>query len=110
MASLGSTMCRGQSGKKYRFQVYALGSRLRKTSGVYVVTTRVSNGEGGHRHVPLYVGQCDDLSKPIDKHRKVAMLRENGANCICVQVDVAADSRLAKKQDLIAAFHPVCNG
>jgi hypothetical protein len=110
MTSLGKTTCRGRSGKTYHFRVYPLGAKLRKAGGVYVITTRSPNMEGGYRHVPLYVGQAEDFSKPVRRHRKADAFKQHGANCICVQVDASPDSRVEKRDDLIAAFHPVCNG
>jgi hypothetical protein len=109
MPALGKTAFKGASGQAYGFKVYPLGTRFRKLSGVYVVTTRSSSTNGGHRHVPLYVGQTEDLSQPLKEHRKADSFLEHGANCVCLLSDASAESRLAKKDDLIAAFHPVCN-
>lgn len=110
MATLGKTICRGHSGEVYRLKVYALGTRLRKESGLYVITCRSRNAEGGYRHVPVYVGQTEDLSQPIGRHRRLQQFKEHGANCICLQPDVSEKSRRAKEADLIAKYHPVCNG
>ena len=109
MASLGKARFKGASGKMYRFRVYALGTRFRKLSGVYVVTNRTSNTNGGHRHAIVYVGQTEDLSQPFDKHRKADAFRQHGADCICLLSDDSEESRLAKEKDLVAAFRPVCN-
>ena len=76
---------------------------------MYVVTNRSNTADGGHRHHPLYVGQTEDLSQPLRQHRKADSFLEYGANCVCLLSDVSQESRLAKKQDLIAAFQPVCN-
>lgn len=109
MASLGKTAFRGASRKAYRFRVYALGTKFRKLSGVFVITNRIHKEGGGYRHVPLYVGHTEDISQPFDQHRKAKELLKNGANCICLQSDDSEDSRVAKEQDLIAALHPACN-
>jgi hypothetical protein len=109
MASLGKTVCKGRSGEVYRLKVYALGTRLRKASGIYVITVRSRNAEGGYRHVPLYVGQTEDFSQPFARHRKAEVFKQHDANCICVQPDASQESRLTKEADLIARYHPVCN-
>jgi hypothetical protein len=109
MPSLGKTAFKGASGQVYGFKVYALGTHFRKLSGVYVVTTRSSTAAGGHRHRPLYVGQTEDLSQPLGRHRKAGVFREHGANCVCLLSDASKESRVAKERDLIAAFQPVCN-
>jgi hypothetical protein len=109
MPALGKAAFKGASGRAYAFKVYALGTRIRKLSGVYVIATRSNGANGGHRHVPLYVGQTEDLSQPLNEHRKANVFKEHGANCVCLLSDTSEQSRLAKEQDLIAAFHPVCN-
>jgi len=109
MASLGKAVLKGASGKAYRFKIYALGTRFRKLSGVYLITTRVNDANGAHRHVPLYVGQTEDLSQPFAQHHKADVFARHGANCICLLSDKSEESRSAKEQDLIAAYHPVCN-
>ena len=109
MPSLGRAFFTGASGKTYRFRVFALGTRFRKRSGVYAVTSRTGNANGGARHVILYVGQTEDFSEPFAKHGKADAVTERGADCICVLSDGSQESRLAKQNDLVAAFHPVCN-
>lgn len=110
MAALGKRSFRGQSGQAYPFRVYALGTRFRKLSGVYVVTNRSRRAEGGYQHTVLYVGQTDDFSTPLSQQSGTATLQEHGANCICLMADGAEASRLAKTRDLVASLQPVCNG
>lgn len=109
MPALGKTAFKGASGKAYRFKVYALGTKFRKLSGVFVVASRSNRADGGHQHVPLFVGQTEDLSQPFEKHRKADSFTENGANCICLLADESEPSRQAKEQDLVAGLHPLCN-
>ena len=110
MASLGKAMFKGDSGTRYRFKVFPLGTRFRKISGVYLIARRAHGADGGHRHKILYVGHTKDFSQPFDKHRKAQDLVRLGANCICVQLDASNESRLAKEHDLVATFSPACNG
>ena len=109
MASLGKAMFKGDSGKHYRFKVFPLGTRFRKISGIYLIACRAHGTDGGHRHKILYVGHTEDFSQPFDTHRKAQDLVRLGANCICVQSDESAESRLAKEQDLVTTFSPACN-
>jgi hypothetical protein len=109
MASLGRATFKGASGKSYRFRVFALGTRFRKRSGVYAVTSRNSNGNGGHQHVIVYVGHTEDFSQPFAEHHKAGAFKQHGADCVCVLGDESKESRHVKQQDLVAAFHPVCN-
>ena len=109
MPALGKTAFKGASGRTYRFRVYALGTRFRKLGGVYVIANRSNGANGGHRHMPLYVGQTEDFSQPFGEHRKASSFMEHGANCICLASDASEESRACKEQDLITAFQPVCN-
>jgi hypothetical protein len=109
MASLGKAIFKGRSGKPYRFKVFPLSTRFRKISGIYVVATRAQVTDGKHRHTVIYVGHTEDFSLPLAKHRKAGDFAQQGANCICVQSDKSAESRLEKERDLIAAFSPKCN-
>ena len=109
MASLGKMIFKGESGTAYRFKIFPLGTRFRKISGVYVVGSRYRGTNGGRRFVPLYVGNTEDFSLPMDQHHKAKDFTEQGANCICLQLDAVEDSRLAKQRDLIAGLHPACN-
>jgi hypothetical protein len=109
MASLGKIVFTGVSGKQYRFTVYPLGTKLRKLSGVFVVTKRSHKPEGRYRHLALFVGHTEDFSQPFGRHRKAKEFRGRGANCICLQADKSEESRLAKEQDLVAALRRTCN-
>jgi hypothetical protein len=110
MPAIGKTTFKGQSGAPYRFKVFPLGTRFRKLSGVYVVAHRGRDDDGRMRHAALYVGQTADFSEPLSKHHKSKDFADHGANCICVQSDKLADSRVKKQQDLLASLNPKCNG
>ena len=92
MTSLGKATVKGESGNEYRFQVFPLGTRFRKASGIYLVTYRGRNAKGRVRHKILYIGQTEDLSQPFEQHRKAQDMRQRGANCICVQSDASEES------------------
>ena len=109
MASLGKAKFTSKSCNQYRFKVFPLGTRFRKLSGIYMIAYRAHGNHGGHRHKVLFVGHTEDFSQPFAKHRKANDLMRLGANCICVQSDKSAKSRLEKERDLIAAFSPACN-
>jgi hypothetical protein len=109
MASLGKTAFKGGSGTAYRFKVFPLGTKFRKLSGVYVVTSRFHKEGAGYRHSALYVGHTEDFSQLFGQHRKAKEFMQQGANCICLQKDASEESRLTKEQDLVAGLNPACN-
>jgi len=110
MASLGKATFEGNTGTRYRFNVFPLNTRFRKLGGIYMIAYRCHGKQGGYRHRILYVGSTDDFSQPFEKqHQKSQNLMQLGANCICVQSDQSQESRLEKQRDLIATFSPACN-
>ncbi len=110
MPSLGKATFTSKSGNQYRFKVFPLNTRFRKIGGIYLIGHRHNSEQGGHRHKVLYVGNTEDFSQPFEKHGKAQDLVRLGTNCICVQSDQSAESRLGKERDLLATFSPACNG
>jgi hypothetical protein len=107
---MGHAVFRGKSGQTYRFKVYPLGTKLRPLSGVYLVTNRSRDKQGGYKHVALYVGATEDLSQPpFAEHPKATEFKRHGANSICLQSDNSEESRTAKQCDIAAALNPTCN-
>lgn len=109
MPSLGHATFDGKSGQAYRFRVYPWGAKLRPLSGLYIVANRCRDGAGKYQHIPLYVGETEDLSQPLQQHHKAAELERQDANSICLQSDGSEESRVRKQQDLVTALRPVCN-
>lgn len=109
MPSMGHAVFRGKSGQTYRFKVYPLGTKLRPLSGIYLVTNRCRNKQGGYQYITLYVGATNDLSQPIAEHPKASDFKRHGANSICLQSDNSEESRIAKQVDISAALEPACN-
>lgn len=110
MAKIGDLALTGVSGKQYSFSVYPLNTEFKALGGVYYFSIRTTKPDGGGNHTPLYIGQTSDLSSRFTDHHKEACMDSRGVNCISVHVDQDEDSRLAKEQDLIAAYNPPCNG
>jgi hypothetical protein len=103
MSSLGTLTLVGQSGKKYRFSTYTLGTVFKKGfGGVYIVTQRQQvQATGMMRHQPLLLGHSADLALP-DANGDGTILAS--ANCICVHSEKDEQQRQGIQQDLTAAF------
>ena len=84
MAKYGTVTFTGESGKKYEFTAYSFDTEFNKSGGVYFITKRSSNDEGGHSHTRIYVGQTGDLSERFDDHHKAECFSSNSANCKCI--------------------------
>ncbi len=109
MPALGRTVFQGESGQRYRFKVFPLGTRFRKLGGVFVIGSRPQGASQRRRIVPIFVGHTEDFSQPADLHLKAQDFTAQGANCICVQSDAVEESRRTKEQDLVAGLRPACN-
>ena len=99
----------GDSGTKYAFDVFGLGSNLNAVAGVYAVTDRHESAQGGYSHTVIYFGQTDNLDDRFSDHHKADCFKDHGANSLCFHADDNEQSRLAKESDLIEAYNPPCN-
>lgn len=81
----------GQSGQKYRFNIY------------------IREWSPGKWH-PIYIGQTGDLNQRQKQGYKKEQIDKAGATHICVHVNSAGESaRLDEEEDLIALWQPECN-
>jgi hypothetical protein len=124
LAKINDATFTGQSGTKYSFNVYpfsgpprimvpvlaSLDPAFKGVSGVYAVTRRYKNSNGGYSHEIIYVGETGDLSTRFYNHHKTGCFEQHEANCFCTIRDDDADSRLSKEADLIKKHNPPCNG
>jgi hypothetical protein len=99
-----TTILTGDFGKEYVFEVHALDADLH--GGAVYAVTRWEEDE----HVLLYLGQTGELENRFDGHHKSECFDENDADCLCVHRDGNKESRLKKEADLMARYHPICNG
>lgn len=109
MAKVSDATFTGQSGAKYRFNVYPIGQAFKAVGAVYAVTRRYKNSKGGYSHEFIYVGETGDLSTRFDDHHKADCFTRHKANSICTHTDDDEDSRLSKEDDLIKKHNPPCN-
>lgn len=109
MAKIADASWKGQSGAKYDFAVYPLGTDFKPLGAVYIVTKRtVKDGSGTHDFI--YIGQTEDLSTRFDDHHKDACFTKHGANCISVHLNSSESQRLDIETDLCRLHNPPCNG
>lgn len=96
----------GQSGTKYRYWVYPLGTGMKEAPGNYVFTRETEP----LKWRPIYIGQTGDLSERFDNHHKMPCIRQNGATHIHTHTSSADEAtRKAEEDDLIERWHPICN-
>ncbi len=97
----------GFSGRTYIYQVLPI-SKINELSGPGgYIFAKVFGGYW----VPIYVGQTSNLSERFDHHHAMPCIRRNGATHIHVRANFGGeDARRAEESDLIARYHPPCNG
>ena len=109
VASLGSMNLKGNSGRGYSFEIYALGTSFQNFGAVYAVTRRHQKTDGSWVHTVIYVGETGELGNRLSSHHKQSCFDTHQANRILVHSDGNESSRLQKEADLIANYNPPCN-
>ena len=109
MTKLGTLTLKGASDQTYDFTVYSYDTEFNAVGAVYEITRRQEKPEGGYNHTAIYIGETSDLSTRFDGHHKEDCFVQHNANCKCIHLDDAEDSRRAKEADLIDNFSPTCN-
>jgi len=99
----------GVSGNQYVFEVYSKDTTFNAVGGVYAITSRQQNDQGGFSHTRIYIGQTDNLSTRFDNHHRLDCFNRKNWNCICVHRDDNESSRLEKERDLIDNYDTPCN-
>lgn len=97
---------KGESGKEYGYWIHPIGTGLSKDPGNYIYAKKAEDGGW----VPVYIGQADSLQRPGDQEVQ-ARAREHGATHVHAHTSRRGQSsRSAEMADLVAKWHPPCNG
>ncbi len=110
MANVGTLTLTGESGKKYEFTVYGMGTAFISVAAVYAVTKRVKDSDDSYTHSTIYIGETSDLKEQFENHHKQDCFDEKKANCVCVHPDDSQLSRLEKESDLLKNYSCPCYG
>ena len=57
----------GLAGRQYEYRIYPLGTNFKAAPGNYIFAKETSPG----RHLPIYIGETEDLSERFDSHHKM---------------------------------------
>ena len=96
----------GQSGKKYRYEIYPFDASFRPLPGNYIYARQ--SGEGGW--IPIYIAQTRDLHQRLEGHVRVDDAVTNGATHLHAHYcSVGQATRCSEERDLILRWQPVCN-
>ena len=106
MGAMAVMKWQGQSGRRYKYWVYEIGTKFKETPANYVFAQETA----ALTFAPVYVGQTDDLSVRLDDHEKMPFIRESGATHIHVHANSRGGAaRLEEETDLVSMWNPVCN-
>lgn len=106
MGDLGIHLWAGQSGQKYRYTVYMFGTVFGPGPANYIFAREARPGQ----FIPIYIGQTNDLSEPLDDHVALECMKHERVTHIHVRhTDTREEVRRAERSDLISAWHPPCN-
>ena len=108
MSKIASVTFTGDSGSKYKFDVYPWGTDFYPLGAVYVVTRRHKKGTS-YIHAKIYTGETGDLSERFDNHHKFNCFEAHKANCICIYAEQSKRLRRAIESDLLDDYNPPCN-
>lgn len=98
---------KGARGTQYTYWLYPIGAPFDAQPGNYFFARLNPDG----RYTVLYIGETGDLSERFDNHHKMPCVKANGGTHIAAHKSAANQQvRRTEEQDLIAAYHPVCNG
>jgi len=107
MAETPTIYWEGQSGEKYKFWIYVMGTTFNDKEGAnYIFAKETTKGS----YKPIYIGETGDLSERFDNHHKMPCIRRNGATHIHVHLNTSQTNRSAEETDLIQKWNPICNG
>ena len=96
----------GQSGAKYRYDIYPLDAAFKPLPGVYIYAKLLPDGDW----IPVYISQTRDLHQRLEGHVRLSDAVANGATHL--HAHYATDgqgARHTEENDLIHRWQPVCN-
>lgn len=99
----------GDSGERYRFEVYQMDTIFKQgISGVYVIARRSKLNESFDLE-PLFIGEMNDLYFLQGYHRAQNCYLKQGANCKCILIEEKKETRALVVEDLLHKYNPICN-
>ncbi len=105
----GDVMMVGQSGNKYRFGTWPLGTRFRPVPAVYFVSKRFVQETTFRRarHEVIFIGETENMSEVPGAHVETRDFEKFGANCICLFANEDKDVRMDIVRDLVLSNRPL---
>ena len=96
----------GQSGEKYQYGSYQIGTSFKNVPGNYIYAKKNSSGYWD----ACYIGQTESLKDRLGDHEKETCAKRYGATHIHVHSNGNGEAaRKAEEKDLILKQQPPCN-
>lgn len=97
----------GQTGRRYRYWIYYIGTSFKKVPGNYIFAKQ---NVPLPDFSPIYIGETEDLSERFENHPKMPCIKRNGATHIHVHINRDGKTfRKAEEGDLIERWNSPCN-
>lgn len=97
----------GQSGTKYDYWIYPIGSPLKAEPGNYIFAKKTSSGAW----LPVYIGESKNLDERLSNHNEEECVRRNDGTHVHAHTNPdGQNTRRNEERDLIAKWNPPCNG
>ena len=99
----------GQSGKKYKYCIYPVGTSFNDVPGNYIFVIET----GPHTWIPVYIGETDSLHRRLsnpESHEKWPCIRRYGGTHIHIHESSTNETtRRQEEADIIEQESPPCN-
>lgn len=97
----------GESGAKYRYLIYPIGSSFKAEPGNYIFAKETKPNTWS----PIYIGETENLEERLDNHNELPCIRRNGGTHVHVHLSSSnSQERRNEESDLIKKWNPPCNG
>ena len=98
---------KGDSGEEYKYWIYDLDDTHDAVPANYIFVKETKT----NFYAPIYIGETEDISERFDNHHKMPCILRHEATHICARKSSEEErERKAEEADLIAQWHPPCNG
>lgn len=96
---------KGQSGKRYTYNVWSTNGTWNDVPGNYIFARRTTNG-----WVAAYIGQTKSFKTRLPRHEEWTCAKRNGATHVHARVNRGGEAaRKTEEKDLVARYKPPCN-
>ena len=95
----------GASGKKYEYNIYAIGTNWYDEPGNYIFAQEALP----QKWTAIYIGETESFKDRLPNHNELPCIHRNGGTHIHAHINRDSSSRLEEEADLLANNATPCN-